>query len=214
MFPQNHDSGNSPTAQDALATTAPEALRRALAFHQAGRLDEAARHCRAVLAVLPDQFDALHLLGVVEARRRHFAEAQRLLSRARSINPRSAEACSNHVLAPKALGRFEEALASSDAALAIKPDYVEAHYNRGVALVALKRYAEALASYDRALAIEPDAAEALYNRGALRAYGGRHEATCAARTRGERPAMTDSLRRSPTRAPADAGPMGLSAYAR
>ena len=153
----------------------PETLQHALTHHQAGRLTEAEQLYRAVLAAAPDHFDALHLLGLVETRRGHFVEAERLLARARSVNPRSAEACSNHVHALMALGRVEEALASCDAALANRPDFPEAHYNRGVALVALQRYDDALASYDRALSLRPDFAQAHADRGAVLATLGRYD---------------------------------------
>ena len=45
----------------------PEAIGQAYAFHQRGDLIEARRRYRAILKTYPDQFDALHGLGVLEA---------------------------------------------------------------------------------------------------------------------------------------------------
>jgi predicted O-linked N-acetylglucosamine transferase (SPINDLY family) len=116
---------------------------------------------------MPDAFDALHLLGVVEAQQGRLAEAHRLLDRALAINPRSAEAHSNRGNVLLALLRFEEACASYERALELRPDIAQTHYNHGSALRALARHEEALASYDRALALKPDFVEAMNNRGSL-----------------------------------------------
>ena len=141
-----------------------EALGQAVAFHQAGELGEAERLYRAVLRSEPRQFDALHLLGLLEAGRGRNDEALRLLDRALAINPRSADALNNRANVLSSLERYDEALASCERALALRPDFAEALNNRGNALHDLKRYQEALASYDRALAIRPHYAKALANR--------------------------------------------------
>ena len=147
-----------------MALNLPEALQRAFAAHQAGNLAEAERICKLVIRAIPSQFDALHLLGVLEAERGHNDEAYRLISRALNVNPRSAEALNNRANVLSNLKRYDEALASCDKALAIKPRFAEALNNRGNVLHDLKRYDEALASYDEALAIRPDYVKALGNR--------------------------------------------------
>src|SRR5262245_35067088 len=151
----------SPTRSPALAST----LSQALALHQAGRLAEAEQNYLQILKAQPDQFDCLHLLGVIFSQRGNHAEAVRQIDVALKINPKAASAHHNRGNALQALKRFNEALASYDKALALKPDFAEAHHNRGNALQALKRFNEALASYDKALALKPDFAEAFNNRG-------------------------------------------------
>lgn len=154
------------------AVSPQESLRRAIAAHQTGRLDEAERYYRAVLAAKPDQFDALHLLGVIASQRGRHEEAEALIGRAIAANPNMPSAHYNRANALRALGRKEEALAGCDRALALKPAYPEAHYNRGNVLLDLARPAEALASYDAALEQLPGLVEAWNNRGnALRALG-------------------------------------------
>ncbi|HTS21166.1 MAG TPA: tetratricopeptide repeat protein [Casimicrobiaceae bacterium] len=155
------------------------ALRRALGLLQAGRLAEAERSCCTLLVARPDDFHALHLLGVIRARQEAFDEADRLLSRARAIDPQSAEACSNHGNVQRALGRSADALASFDRALVIRPRYVDALNNRGGALRDLQRFDEAIESFDRALAISPNFAVAHYNRGAALSALKRHEEALA-----------------------------------
>jgi protein O-GlcNAc transferase len=65
--------------QDAVSQSLREALRDAIAAHQAGRLADAERMYQAILRVEPSHFDAIHLLGVVQLQRRRFAEARRLI---------------------------------------------------------------------------------------------------------------------------------------
>src|SRR6266508_3233476 len=154
--------------QNVLPTRSPtlgSTFSQTLALHQAGRLAEAEQNYLQILKAQPNQFDCLHLLGVIFYQRGNHAEAVRQIDIALKINPKVASAHNNRGNALKELKRFDEALASYDKALALKPDYANAFYNRGSALQELKRLDEALASYDKALALKPDYANAFYNRG-------------------------------------------------
>src|ERR1700722_14931268 len=130
-------------------------LDEAISFHQKGRLSDAERLYRTILARNPTSADALHLLGVIAAQRKNFAAAVDLIDRAIKIQPNNAAFWSNRGNALHELKRLEEAVVSYDRALSIKPDFAEALCNRGTALKELKRLDEALESYDRALAIVP-----------------------------------------------------------
>ena len=140
-------------------------LRRAHAAQMAGQLDEADALYRGVLATDPKQFDALHMLGLIAARRERYGEADGLIQRALDVNPRSAVAYNNRGNVLSELHRFDEALAAYDSALALRPDYPDAMSNRALVLQELNRPDEALAIYDQALALNPNHVEALYNRG-------------------------------------------------
>src|ERR1700692_2915040 len=89
-------------------------------FHQ-GELDRAERLCAGILEYRPDDFDALHLLGVLNFQRHRLVEALRFLTQALRINSGSAEAMSNLGLALHAMERFEEAIAWYRTALEIVP---------------------------------------------------------------------------------------------
>ena len=152
-----------------------DAVGQAFAFHQRGELVEARRRYRAILKAHPDQFDALHGFGVLEAQSKRYDEALRLLRRAVQLNPGSAEAHLDLGKVLTSLNRPEEALPGYDAALAISPGMVEALVLRGNVLLGMGRHADALASYDRALAAAPDHAEALNHRGIALHQLGRDE---------------------------------------
>ncbi|MEX0808675.1 MAG: tetratricopeptide repeat protein [Dongiaceae bacterium] len=137
---------------------------RAVALHKEGRLDEAAAAYRAIAQQYPRDFDAQHLLGILQLQRGDAITALSSFERAVAIDPRSARAQHNRGRAFEALNRSGEALAAYDAALAIEPASAEILNDRGVALRQQKRLAEALATFERALAIRPDFLPALGNR--------------------------------------------------
>jgi len=143
----------------------PRAMQQALELHHQGRTAEAEQLYAAVLAVRPDQFDALQMLGVIKLGRGELTTALRLVTAAMQLRPNSPQALLNHGLVLNALNRPQEALASFDQALKRKSKYAEALNNRGGVLVTLERYEEALDSFKRAVAIKPDYAEAFYNQG-------------------------------------------------
>jgi predicted O-linked N-acetylglucosamine transferase (SPINDLY family) len=138
---------------------------QALSLHQAGRLSEAEDLYRRALAIDPRQFDALHLLGLVQFQRGDCADAVRHFDLALAIKPDSAAVLNSRAAALIGLARFDEAVVCCDRSLAVRPDFAEALTNRGSALVELKRFAEALESCDKAIALRPDLPEALNNRG-------------------------------------------------
>lgn len=143
----------------------PQLVAEAVRLHNSGMRYEAEMLYRHVLAIKPNHFDALHLLGVLRQQQGDSAEALRLLDAALQIVPHSADARSNRGVALKSLGRLDEALASYDAALAINPRHGDALVNRARVLLALGRVAEALAVSDKALSLYPDNRRALVSKG-------------------------------------------------
>jgi tetratricopeptide (TPR) repeat protein len=137
----------------------------AVAAFEGGQLADAERICLAVLDRKPGHFDAVRLLGTVNARRGRNDAALAWYDRALAIQPRHAETLSNRGNVLKDLDRLVDALVSSDKAIEAEPEFADAHYNRAVLLNKLKRFAEALSSYDTVLSLRPDHAVALNNRG-------------------------------------------------
>jgi hypothetical protein len=162
-------------------------------LQQQGRLREAEKIYARVLKAVPDQFDALNLLGTVKLQRGQAGEAYRLISAALEVNPRVPDVWVNLGLVLHALKRDQEALESFDKALALKPDDAGAFNHRGNALLGLGRPADALAAFDRVLALVPRHPEARLNRGIAladlnRLRGGRRRVRCR---RGDVPWQSD-----------------------
>ncbi len=135
----------------------------ALQQFQAGRLDEAERLFRQVLAVNPRHADSLHLLGVIAYQTGRHDLAVDMIRKAIVINPREASLHSNLGNLLKEQGRLDEAVACYRKAVELKPNFSEALNNLGNALRAQKQLDEAVASYHRALELRPDDPEAHYN---------------------------------------------------
>ncbi len=153
----------------------PQALAQALQLHEQGRLADAERLYAAILAVRPDNIDALQMMGLVKLATGQPAEALRLVSAAMQARKPSPQILLNYGIILHALKRHQEALDSFDLAIKLKSKYAEAHNNRGAALGALGRDEEALASYRKSLSLKPDYTEAHYNYGSSLRTLGRHE---------------------------------------
>jgi hypothetical protein len=139
--------------------------RQAYSSFQQGDLERTQRLCAGILEHRPEDFDALHLLGMLNFQRRRMVEALHFLSQALKINSGSADALSNLGLALQATGRTEEAIASYRNALRLAPEHPEILYNLGNACLELGRIDEALSSYDSVLARAPGHVGARVNRG-------------------------------------------------
>jgi tetratricopeptide (TPR) repeat protein len=142
-------------------------LAEGLAHHHAGRLAEAESSYQRVLAVAPDQAEALRFLGVIFRQRGDLARAREFLEKALAVQPQDAHAHHDLGLARFESGQFEQAAAAYRKAIEILPGFPEAHYHLGNACYALQQSEDAAASYRRALEHQPDLAEAHYNLGLL-----------------------------------------------
>lgn len=151
-------------------------FRQAVANHQQGRLAEAERLYRAILAQKPGLAEVLHLSGLVALQTGRYAEAAETLGRAVKADPRNPAYLMNLGAAQQGLSRNAEALSTYDRALALKPAAVEGLNNRGNVLRALGRPEQAIESFDRAIALKPDYAKAYGNRGNALYDLGRHQA--------------------------------------
>jgi tetratricopeptide (TPR) repeat protein len=133
-------------------------------FHQ-GDLDRAERFCSEILNYRGDDFDALHLLGLLSLQRQRLSEALYFLSAAVQSDPASADALSNLGLALHSAGKHEEAISCYRNGLELAPTHQDILYNLGNAFLEMKRFTEALAAYNEVLAGKGDHVGALVNRG-------------------------------------------------
>jgi predicted TPR repeat methyltransferase len=175
--------------------TATALLQQAVQLHQHGRLEQARTLYQQVLALQPRQFDALHLLGVIERQQGNPERAVELIEAALQIDPHQARAHCNLGAALQDLGQPDAALASYDSALRLDPQYALAWDNRGNTLRRLGRLDDALGSYERALALKPGYAEACCHRAILLQDLGRFgdAAASAERALAARPDYPDAL---------------------
>jgi tetratricopeptide (TPR) repeat protein len=138
---------------------------QALALFRDGRLAEAKRIARRILADEPRHAQALHLLGVASSQQGNHTEGLRFIDAALQIEAESAAIYNSRGNVLVALQRFDEALANFEKAIALNPQYAVALSNRGNVYQELGQFDEAILSYDKAIALAPDDAESFYNRG-------------------------------------------------
>jgi protein O-GlcNAc transferase len=166
----------------------------ALALHQAGALEEAARGYLRILQRAPRDFNSLHLLGVLRLSQGKPGEAVRLIRQALAIDGGFADAHVNLGNALAGLKQFDQAVASFGQALKLNANLPQAHYNLGNALKATGRIEAAIAAYRQAVRLAPTYVEAHYNLGnALKEHQGLDEAVaCYDRVLALKPAHAEA----------------------
>ncbi|MFO1161963.1 MAG: tetratricopeptide repeat protein [Reyranellaceae bacterium] len=173
---QQKQRGASP---DTAASSLQRLLTEGLDHHRAGRLLEAERIYRQVIAEDARQPDALHLLGVIAYQVGRHDAAVDLIRRAIALRGDDPNYHAHLGVALRNLGRLDEALASYDRSIALRPNDAETHHNRGVALQAQGKPDDAVAAYDRALALRQDYVEAWNNRGSTLSGQGKFDEALA-----------------------------------
>jgi tetratricopeptide (TPR) repeat protein len=153
-----------PSAPAAAGTSVWEIYQSALQAQRSGDLQAAREGYLKVLRANPQDFDVLHMLGVLETQQKNYPEALRLLNEALKLDPESAPVLNNIGVALCGAGRHLEGMQSMQRALQIEPDFADACANMGRALCDTGRLAEAIPFYDRALALEPEMADMHYQR--------------------------------------------------
>jgi predicted TPR repeat methyltransferase len=142
-------------------------IRDALLLHQGGRLDQAERIYRRILAAGPDNVDALHFLGVLQHQKGSHDAAVRDIERAVSLMPGYADAWNNLGNVLKEMARLDSAERAYRKVIELSPGHANAFSNLGVVLRGQGKYAEAARAYETCLAIEPMHLAAWQNLGNL-----------------------------------------------
>jgi tetratricopeptide (TPR) repeat protein len=157
-----------------------QTLQLALAEQRQGRLREAEKLYARVLKAVPENFDALNLLGTVKAQQGQYGEAQRLLRAAVKANPGVPQAWANLGQTLLALKRGPEALECLDKARALAPADIAILNQHANALLSLDRPREALVEFQEVLTQAPRHTEAWINSGLAQAALGDAEAALVA----------------------------------
>jgi tetratricopeptide (TPR) repeat protein len=153
-----------------------EVLTVALEHQRAGHLTEAERIYQRVLAVEPEQPDALHLLGVLALNRHHAPEAVTLLERAITAAPHAAAIHNALATAQRATRQLNNATASYRRAVELDPANVAFRTNLAAALLDSGAVDEALTQAQQAVAAAPSYADGQFVLGTIHRARGDHAA--------------------------------------
>ena len=136
-----------------------------VAHHKAGRLAEAEAAYRAVLATLPDNPQALHLLGLVTLASGKPAEAETCFRRLDHCAPRNAQVLAALGQSCWLQGKVATAGEAFAAVVDLTPNDPHAHNNLGIALCALGDPVAAERHHRRAIQLDPQLSPAYNNLG-------------------------------------------------
>jgi tetratricopeptide (TPR) repeat protein len=148
-------------------------LREAVQLHRAGRLQDAERLYRLILAVEPRQPDVSHNLGAVLAREGRLTEALPHLRMAVEGRPDQSKYWSACIQVMQALGAREDLVKLYRELVTLQPQAAPVHYNLANTLKDLGRLDEAADSYRAALKLTPDFAAAHNNLGNVSSLQGK-----------------------------------------
>lgn len=139
------------------------ALEEGLAHHRAGRFEDAAAIYRRVLDNVPDQPNALHLLGMIESERGNPARGAELIQKSLQWLGEVPEPHVDLGNVLRAIGKRDEAAESYRRALALRPDFALAHACLGGLLGEMGRFEAALGHCRTAIALDPKLVPARMN---------------------------------------------------
>jgi tetratricopeptide (TPR) repeat protein len=131
-------------------------LEQGIEHHKAGRGEEAEKVYRAVLAKVPNQPDALNLLGVLAMDANNYDAAFDLFEAAVAQRPKDPVVLNNYGNALSLVRRYEDAISALERALAIKPDMADAWLNLGRTLNFSGQGERALKCFSRLQNLKPD----------------------------------------------------------
>jgi protein O-GlcNAc transferase len=135
-------------------TQSAPSLDIALAHHQSGRLADAERAYRAILAQMPRHPDALHLLGLLAHQCGKSQAGADLMHQAIAVRDDVAAYYGNLGVVMMALGRADEAEAGFRKAILLDPASVDARNNLASLLVRLERFRDAADLYAESLRLK------------------------------------------------------------
>lgn len=138
---------------------------QAIAAHRAQDLPRARSLYEQVLAIAPNDADALNNLGVILSTERQFDRAEALLRRAVSIAPQNAGAWNNIGALMREQGKADEAIAAFRQALAIDPQHQGARVGLAQQYLATNALVQSRELLESVLRVSPALPEAHYTLG-------------------------------------------------
>ncbi|MGQ9371070.1 tetratricopeptide repeat protein [Azospirillum sp. ST 5-10] len=139
--------------------TVQEALSIALDHQLAGRTAEAEALYVRILDAVPEEPNALHLLGLLHGQSGRLQSAEALIAKAAALRPEVGDYHANHAKVLRALGREAEAAEAFHAALGRLPDSPELAASLALLDQAGGRHGRAAAAARRLLSLQPDLGE-------------------------------------------------------
>ncbi len=133
-----------------------QALESAVHCLQTGNLKAADKHCRSVLRSLPQEANALHILGAIRLRQNDPENAIKFLTRARAGDPANGKILTNLGAAHRAAGRPDQAVEVLHQAISLASENPSAYFNLANAYVDVGNNDMALQTYRQVIELVPN----------------------------------------------------------
>ena len=148
-----------------MAESSNDLMQHAHQAHAAGRLEEAERLIKQVLAAKPDDASANLLMGVLAGKTGRDELAQHHMTSVLSQNPQSFEALFWLSIIHRRAKNLGEALGYAEKAAALKPADAHAQNNVGLCYLDALQLEKAVASFRRAASVRADLSPIYHNLG-------------------------------------------------
>jgi tetratricopeptide (TPR) repeat protein len=148
------------------ASKIPQMLTKAIGLQNQGDLIGAEAIYQQVLQIDPQNYDALHLLGMIAGSVGMHDVAIELINSAIAVNPNVSYAYASLGTVYKQMGESDKAFELLQKALQLDPNDFDANVNLGSLYVVHNDYPNALVHLKKALEINPDSSETHTNLGA------------------------------------------------
>jgi tetratricopeptide (TPR) repeat protein len=125
-------------------------LEQAIKYQKQNNLDDAEKIYKTLISQNKQDFNAIYLLGTIEAQKKNFEEAIVLIKESLSIYNKNFVAHNNLGLAYYNLEKFKSALLSFQEAIYLNPNYIDSYNNLGNVFLKQKKYLTAFKLYKKA----------------------------------------------------------------
>lgn len=142
-------------------------LQSALQNHKSGNFCRAEQAYKEILSVQPNNFYALHSLGVLYLQLRNYDLAFFYIEKALQVNPSDSHAFYNLGISLQGTEKVDEAIISYEKAIELNPDNADAYVNLGLLLKEKGRADEAMNQFQEALNRNPRLVAAYNNLGTI-----------------------------------------------
>jgi protein O-GlcNAc transferase len=137
----------------------------ALSHFAKGNFQEAENLYQEILKIEPDNFNALHFLGLVYYRLKQYDLAIKYLNKVLLLQPDYFDVYNNLGIVLQERGQIDEAIIYYQKAIEIDPNSFLTYYNIGNLFKEKKQFRKAMDCYQKALQINPNLIEAYHQLG-------------------------------------------------
>ena len=150
-------------------------LEQGIFLHKKNFLDEAKKIYKEIIEIEKENFQAMHLLGVIFFQQKDYDQGIQFIEKSLEINNKNYSALNNLGNIFLELKKYPEAIEKYKKALNLNKNYTAAIYNLGNVYKAISKYKIALEYYYKAIISDPQFFDAYYDYAELLERTGRTE---------------------------------------